>query len=180
MVGAARSNSETPVVDAFGVFYDVAFPSVYAYLLRGVLGDRATAEDLVQETFAAVVAAVADGRTEVLCLPFVVGTARHKLMDYYRGREREQRRLERAWATRRSPSQDPLDDDLLTDADPAGVVESLRRLSAEHRSVLVLKYLDELSVAEISILLERSVHATESLLARARRSLIEVHGRTQP
>jgi RNA polymerase sigma-70 factor, ECF subfamily len=179
MAAAARSNSQTLTADAFGVFYGEAFPPVYAYLLRGVLGDRAAAEDLVQETFTAVVVAAADGRTDVLCLPFVVGIARHKLVDFYRLRERDQRRVERAWATRRSPSQDPLEDDLFSDADPVGVVESMRRLSAEHRSVLVLKYLDELSVAEISILLERSVHATESLLARARRSFVEVHRKVQ-
>jgi RNA polymerase sigma-70 factor, ECF subfamily len=179
MAASAGTNSQTPTADAFGVFYDEAFPPVYAYVLRGVLGDQAAAEDLVQETFTAVVVAAADGRPDLLCLPFVVGIARHKLVDYYRRCEREQRRLERVWATRRSPSQDPLEDDLLTDADPVGVVESLRRLSAEHRSVLVLKYLDELSVAEISILLERSMHATESLLARARRSFIEVHRKVQ-
>jgi RNA polymerase sigma-70 factor, ECF subfamily len=179
MASAARSNSQTRTVDPFGALYDEAFPPVYAYLLRGVLGDRAAAEDLVQETFAAVVVAVAHGRADVLCVPFVVGVARHKLVDYYRQREREQLRLERVWATRQGTSQDPLEDCLL-DADPVGVVQSLRRLSAEHRLVLVLKYLDELSVAEISVLLERSVHATESLLARARRSFIEVRGTVHP
>lgn len=180
MAAAARSNSQTQTADAFGALYDEAFPPVYAYLLRGVLGDRAAAEDLVQETFTAVVVAVGDGRTEALCLPFVVGIARHKLVDYYRRLERDQRRLERVWATREGPPQDPLEEYLLADADPGGMVESLRQLSAEHRSVLVLKYLDELSVAEISVLLERSVHATESLLARARRSFVEVHRTVEP
>jgi RNA polymerase sigma-70 factor, ECF subfamily len=180
MAPAARSNSQTSTVDRFGVFYDEAFPPVYAYLLRGVLGDRSAAEDLVQETFTALVEASADGRVDVFCLPFVVGVARHKLVDYYRRRGREQQRLERVWAARRSPSQNPIDDLLRTDESPDGIVASLRRLSAEHRSVLVLKYLDELSVAEISILLERSLHATESLLARARRSFVEIHGRAQP
>jgi hypothetical protein len=47
MAPAARSNSQTETADSFGVLYDEAFPPVYAYLLRGVLGDRPAAEDLV-------------------------------------------------------------------------------------------------------------------------------------
>jgi DNA-directed RNA polymerase specialized sigma24 family protein len=38
--------------------------------------------------------------------------------------------------------------------------------------VLVLKYLDDLTVEQIASVLDRSVHAIESLLARARRALI--------
>jgi DNA-directed RNA polymerase specialized sigma24 family protein len=42
----------------------------------------------------------------------------------------------------------------------------------------VLKYLDELSVDEIATEIDRSVHATESLLARARLALARSHRET--
>jgi len=45
------------------------------------------------------------------------------------------------------------------------------RLSPEHRLVLVLKYVDGLAVQEIATSLHRSMHATNSLLSRARRAL---------
>jgi len=37
-----------------------------------------------------------------------------------------------------------------------------------HQAVLTLRYLDDLSVAEVAHELGRSLHATESLLARAK------------
>lgn len=47
----------------------------------------------------------------------------------------------------------------------------MRHLSPEHRLVLILKYVDELAVKEIATSLNRSLHATNSLLSRARRAL---------
>ena len=47
----------------------------------------------------------------------------------------------------------------------------MRELTPDHRLVLVLRYLDELSIEEIASEIGRSVHATESLLARARQAL---------
>ena len=50
---------EPPVISptAFGEFYDHALDGVFGYLARSVLGNRATAEDLTQETFAAAAVA---------------------------------------------------------------------------------------------------------------------------
>ena len=44
----------------------------------------------------------------------------------------------------------------------------LARLGPHHRSALTLRYVDGLSVPEVASLLERTVHATEALLVRAR------------
>lgn len=52
--------------------------------------------------------------------------------------------------------------------DQARAGEVLASLPAQYRSVLVLRYLDDLGVPECADLLGRSVRATESLLARAR------------
>jgi RNA polymerase sigma-70 factor (ECF subfamily) len=48
------------------------------------------------------------------------------------------------------------------------VRNTLARLTPHHRAALVLRYLDGLPVAEVALLLDRSVHATESLLVRAK------------
>jgi RNA polymerase sigma-70 factor, ECF subfamily len=153
--------------EAFAGFYDQAAREVYRYLARALLGDRAAAEDLTQETFAAVVIAARSGRPEALTMPWVMGVARHKLVDHHRRAARDQRRLERAWAQ----SSDSVDLDPLDGADPARVLEMMRSLSPEHRLVLILKYVDGLAVQEIATTLNRSQHATNSLLSRARRAL---------
>jgi RNA polymerase sigma-70 factor (ECF subfamily) len=152
---------------AFAAFYDRAASEVFRYLARRLLGDRAVAEDLTQETFAAVVAGAMAGRPEALTMPWVMGTARHKLIDHYRGAARAERHLAAVWAQ----GPDPAETDELDTADPAEVLEILRGLSPEHRLVLILKYVDELSAQEIAPMLNRSLHATNSLLSRARRAL---------
>jgi RNA polymerase sigma-70 factor (ECF subfamily) len=48
---------------------------------------------------------------------------------------------------------------------------ALQALRGQHRLALVLRYLDDLSVAEVARLLGKSVRATESLLVRARAAL---------
>jgi RNA polymerase sigma-70 factor, ECF subfamily len=172
-VVAAEGDRVTIPPDAFAAFYDRTFHDVYRYLFRAVLGNRSLAEDLTQETFVSVVAAMRDGRAQVQSLPWLLGIARHKLIDHYRHAECEQRRLAVLWGTEAG-----LTDQLLGDLDredPSRVIELLRGLTPTHRLVLVLRYLDDLPVNEVALSLGRSVHATESLLVRARRELARNH-----
>jgi RNA polymerase sigma-70 factor (ECF subfamily) len=153
--------------DQFSAFYGTAFKDVYRYLLRAVLGNHALAEDLAQETFAVAVAAARAGRSEALSLAWVLGVARHKVIDHYRKASRDTRRMSLLAAD----SGDVDDVHSVSDREPAGIVKALAGLSVEHRLVLVLKYLDDLSVVEIAAVLGKSSQAVESLLARARRAL---------
>lgn len=163
------AKGESPVISptAFAEFYDRSAPEVYRYLARCVLGNRAVAEDLTQDTFAAVVVAARTGRDEALTLPWVMGVARHKMIDHYRRAARDERRLALAW----SGGSNPAEADLIDGQDPAAALEMLRHLSAEHRLVLILKYVDDLPAHEVASKLDRSLHATNSLLSRAKRAL---------
>jgi RNA polymerase sigma-70 factor (ECF subfamily) len=173
MEAAAHGNQREASLADVAAFYDRSFGEVYRYLSRAVLGNRPLAEDLTQETFASIVAAVTAGRAELQSIPWVIGVARHKLIDHYRNCESERRRLALAWSGGYGHSDEQLDD--LDGQDPARVVEMLRELSPTHRLVLILRYLDDLSVEEIARSIDRSVRATESLLVRARRALASSH-----
>ena len=150
-------------VEAFRRFYGDASTVVYRYFARATLGDRATAEDLTQETFTAVMVAARAGRVEALTMPWAMGIARHKLVDHYRRVEREQRRLARAWDSSAQLAVGAVSGD-----DGGEIVEVLRRLSPEYRLVLVLKYYEELTAEQIATTIGRSLDATNSLLSRAR------------
>jgi RNA polymerase sigma-70 factor, ECF subfamily len=167
---AAAAHGDRGVASSvdLAAFYDRSFSEVYHYLSRAVLGNRPLAEDLTQETFASIVAAVTAGRAELHSMPWVMGVARHKLIDYYRKCESEKRNLAVAWSGGYGHDQQ-LDD--FDAEDPARIADLLRELSAMHRLVLALKYLDDLSVDQIATSIDRSVRATESLLVRARRAL---------
>lgn len=142
--------------------YDEALPAVYGYLLRRCRR-RSTAEELTAEVFMAAVDAVRRANVDAVTTPWLVGIARHKLVDHWRRVEREQRRLT-AVASEPDPPDDPWDVEL----DAIAARDVLERLGAHHRAALTLRYVDDLTVPDVARVLDRTVHATEALLVRAR------------
>lgn len=143
--------------------YDTALPEVYGYLVSRCR-DRATAEDLTSETFLAAVDAVRRDAVPHLSTAWLVGVARHKMVDHWRRVAREQRRLQRVADQPDAAPDDPWDGHI----DAAVAHDVLAGLGPHHRAALTLRYLDGLSVPEVARHLDRTVHATEALLVRAR------------
>jgi RNA polymerase sigma-70 factor (ECF subfamily) len=152
--------------------YDRALPEVYGYLLARC-GQRALAEDLTAETFLAAVRAQADGGAPT-STGWLIGTARHKLVDHWRRLEREERSL-RLLQGGASATEDPWDDEI----DALRAAEVLGRLSPAHRAALTLRYLDDLPVPQVAALLGRTLHATEALLVRARTAFRRAYESTE-
>ena len=145
--------------------YDRALPEVYGYLLPRC-GDRSVAEDVTSETFLAAVDAVQRGKVPSLTVAWLIGVARHKLVDHWRSAAREERRLHRVASEPDPAEDDPWDAHL----DAATARDVLAGMGSHHRAALTLRYLDGLSVPEVARHLDRTVHATEALLVRARRA----------
>lgn len=141
--------------------YDRALPQVYGYLRARTASD-ATAEDLTAETFLAAVQAVNDNKVPKMTIAWLITVARNKLVDHWRRAAREERSLKAV------DSNDVVDDDLDVHFERMRAHDVLNELGSHHRSVLTLRYLDGLSVPEVATQLERTVHATEALLVRAR------------
>ncbi len=140
--------------------YDRALPEVYGYL-RPRCGNDPEAEDLTAEVFlAAVRRPPAD-----LTIAWLVAVARHKLVDKWRGDERDRRRMVALGGEWTSVA-----DTWDTRIDAARAHEVLAALGGHHRAALTLRYLDGLGVADVARHLGRTVHATETLLVRARQA----------
>ncbi|MGO9457660.1 MAG: RNA polymerase sigma factor [Acidimicrobiales bacterium] len=152
--------------------YAEALPHVYGYFVRRC-GDAATAEDLTADTFLAAAAAVRRPSAVEVSTPWLIGVARHKLVDHWRRAEREQRRL-RAISAESTLVDDPWDREL----EMLRATAVLEELAPQHRAALSLRYLDGLSVPETATALGRSLDATEALLVRARRAFRAAYERT--
>lgn len=167
LVGVARTSLGDAA--AFRVFYDEALPQVYSYLFHRCGGDAASAEELTQETFIAAVMELQKGELVTDPIAWVFGIARHKLVDHYRRQERRERLAARV------PAID------LEAREWVGVEQreltlcTLAALPAAQRAALVLRYLDDLSVGDVARELGKSVHATESILARGKESFRRIH-----
>ena len=152
------------VVERFLALYDASLPYVYGYLLARC-GRAVLAEELTSETMLAAVDALKhDAQPQSLSTAWLLGIARHKLVDYWRRLGREERSLRTIASLENPDHEDPWDIHL----DGLRARETLERLAAQHRAVLTLRYLDDLPVAEVADILDRTLHATEALLVRAR------------
>lgn len=141
--------------------YDHALPEVYGYLLARC-GRRTLAEDLTAETFLAAVTACRRHPPPAMSTGWLIGIARHKLVDHWRAAEREERGLRTVGEP--DDTVDPWDAHL----DALAAREVLDSQTGTHRAVLTLRYLDGLAVPECARVLGRTVAATEALLTRAR------------
>jgi RNA polymerase sigma-70 factor (ECF subfamily) len=144
--------------------YDQALPQVYGYLLHRC-GRTALAEDLTAETFLAAVDAVRRESPPPISIAWLIGVARHKLVDHWRRLAREERTLS---AVAEDPSQSREADPWDAKLDSLRAHETLEALAPQHRAALTLRYLDDLPVREVARALERTDQATETLLVRAR------------
>lgn len=151
--------------EALLALYDEALPRVYGYLLSRC-GRATLAEDLCASTFLAAVREVRREEPASLSVAWLVGVARHKLVDHWRAQSREERGLALVEAGSEPDGDDPWDARL----DALRARETLGRLAPQHRAALTLRYLDDLGVPEVALHLDRSLHATEGLLVRARRA----------
>ena len=150
--------------------YDRALPQVFGYL-RARAGTETVAEDLTAETFLAAVQAIERNAVPQLTVAWLIGVARHKLVDHWRREAREERGL------RALPDRQVEPDRLEERFERARTREVLEELGAHHRAALTLRYLDGLSVPEVAHHLDRTVHATEALLVRARNAFRVAYSR---
>ncbi|RYG66148.1 RNA polymerase sigma factor [bacterium] len=142
---------------------------VYRYVARRIK-NREDAEDVTAEVFAAAFEALPRFRGEVEPRLWLLGIARHKVVDWLR---KSGHRHEATWDTAEVP-----EEPTPRSADPSHALmlqerrlemrELLAGLKGEQREALLLKYVEELSIDEISIVMGRSKAAINSLLQRSR------------
>jgi RNA polymerase sigma-70 factor, ECF subfamily len=156
---------------ALGQIYDEYSPGIYRYALR-LLGDQATAEDCVSETFSRLLYAFHQGK----------GPSRHLKAYLYR--------IAHNWITdqyRRQPLPSvQLEEDLNGGEvdEPVGMLSrqeerqqvrcALAGLTQEQRQVVVLKFLEDWTNEEIALALHKSTGAVKALQHRALESLKKI------
>lgn len=168
---AAPQTTQVDRQDLAGI-YDLYSQAIFRYAYR-LLGDQDNAEECVAETFSRYLGAVRDGRRPENVKAYLYRIAHNWITDSYR----------------RKPVSNILDMDMHADPqdDPEDrtdqnlemerLREALRRLPAEQRLVVSMRFLEELSHDEVATILDKTVEATRALQHRAvaalRRMLIE-------
>jgi RNA polymerase sigma-70 factor (ECF subfamily) len=151
----------------FSAFYRQHLSLIYGYLLRLCAGHRARAEDLTQDVWFKLVEELRRGHRERADARWLISVARSRFIDD----ARRERRAESKMALLERPRE--------SDGEPTGedVLNQLEGLPAMYRAALILRYVDDLPIAEVAATFGLDAGATNSLLFRARSTLRQLHRR---
>lgn len=147
---------------ALHALYDDNVRAIYRHVHRRC-GDHDLAQDVTQDVFVSLARSGKDPAT--VTVAWLKTVARNKMIDTLRRRETFDRKILLLGAsTQTSRTADSVGDQLL-------VASAVEELSALHRSVLMLHYVDGYTVSELAEHFERSNKGAEALVTRARAAL---------
>lgn len=155
------------------VFYRRYAPKLSRFI-AGKIANPADAEEVLQDTLFAFLEATRDFQGKSTIQTFLFSICQHKVIDYYRRKKlkhavfSQMPQLEAIISPLIGP-EDQLDVTLVREK----IHAVLGRLLPRHRQILMLKYLDGLSVSEIAKRLTMTFKSVESQLFRARKAFVE-------
>lgn len=168
--------------EAFAEVYDSFVKPIYRFIYFKV-ANAEQAEDLTSETFLKAWQYLKEKREVPHLQALLYSIARSVVIDFYR-------------ATACERGDVSIDDERLNEAaviagekllkevdakvDLTRVIERLRGLKDEYREVVVLRYMDDLSIKEIAAALGKTPTNVRVLLHRATKALAEAVNQNQP
>jgi RNA polymerase sigma factor (sigma-70 family) len=172
--------------EAVARLYHAYADAVFRFIYRRVGESYEDAEEITQDTFLAATACAPTYDPACPALTWLCGIARLRITDFYRRQGRRKRippdrllALDEQFRSSHGPqsvAHDP--DDVPARLDTARMVDlTLAELRDEEREALMLRYVEELSVREIAVLMKRTEKAIESLLTRAKKKAAKVAAR---
>ena len=166
--GVRRLSSE-----ALAEAYDRYSAELYAYAMRQ-LANPGLAEDCVAETYRRLLDAVQQGKGPRRHLrAYLYRTAHNWAIDNYRRPSTEV--LDPANPTEDESAPTP-DANLAAEADRARLLVAMEELTADQRQVLMLRFVEDWSLADTAQAMQRSVGAVKALQFRAIQALARAMG----
>ncbi len=166
LVKKAQGGSEA----AFGQVYDLLFQKIYRFIFYRV-GHKEVAEDLAEEVFIKAFGKLGTLDKPEVFLGWIYRIARNTVIDYYREKkltvslEDVENTLEYETNTV---------DLLQLEYEQAALLKLLKELGAEQQAVIKLKFLEDLSNAEIAVILNKTEGAIRVIQHRAITKLLEL------
>lgn len=154
--------------------YEVYVDEIYQFIYTRSGFDIPVAEDITQDIFLDVFKGL-DG-FKGLCSErtWIFRIARNKLNDFYRKQYKQN--FETCEIDNAGQFHDPAQDiDLQMEKsfESRFVRECLTKLPQQYRIILVMKYIDDMSIKQISKMANKSPKATESMLQRAKNAFVK-------
>ena len=159
---------KTKDTDAFAEIYDLYVTKIYRFIYFKVSSVE-EAEDLTSEVFLKSWQYISEGKKIENMNALLYRIARNAVIDFYRSRAKTEA-LEENISGDQAVSEDDLKN-IEISLDFADMEKSLRDLKDEYREVIVLRFVDELSIKEIADILEKNKGTVRVLIFRALQAL---------
>ncbi|HEX3318982.1 MAG TPA: RNA polymerase sigma factor, partial [Solirubrobacteraceae bacterium] len=163
LVALFRAGSE----DAFRTIHDRYRSRLYAYMRQMLGGSQSDAEDALQDVFLRAYGALGTDQREIALRAWLYRVAHNRCIDQLR---RPVPQAADVFDVSRTPTAEPATATERRE-DLRRLVEDVRRLPEQQRSVLLMREMDGLSYADLAAALDISIPAVKSLLVRARMGL---------
>ena len=161
---------------AFRTLVERYQPLVYS-VVRGVLGDSDTAEDVVQEVFIKVFKGLHTYRGDAKLSTWMYRIARNEAVNAGRRPTPQTTSVENV--VLEAPAGEGPDEAFRKKAIRENLEQSLARLEDNYRLVLELRYMGEMSYAEIGDVMELPIGTVKTYIHRAKVELKRVMSREQ-
>lgn len=157
--------------EKFSRIYDEHVEQIYRFVFLRV-NDKEIAQDLTAETFSRGwekfnqdPAAIRNPRA------FLYKTARNLTIDYYRAKGKAKIVAPETVECRLVDPKTDLEQQAMLASEMANVRAAMSHLNEDYQNAIIWRYIDDLSIKEVSHLLDRSEDATRVLLHRAMKEL---------
>jgi RNA polymerase sigma factor (sigma-70 family) len=165
LVALFRAGNE----DAFRTIHDRYRARLYAYVRQMLGGSKSDAEDALQDVFLRAYSALQANGKEIALRAWLYRVAHNRCIDQLR---RPVPHAADVYDVSRTPTVDPSTASERRE-DLRRLVEDVRRLPEQQRSVLLMREMEGLSYADLAAALDVSIPAVKSLLVRARMGLVQ-------
>lgn len=167
--------------EVFGKLYDIYVDQIYRFIYFKV-GRKEEAEDLTGDVFLKTWQYINEMGSEVIdnLRAFLYQTARNTVIDFYRSRDQKEFvALPQEGNEEKSTTVEIIDEkqDLVEKIELASDLEevkkALQKIREEYREIIILRFIEEMSVKETAEILGKSEGAVRVLLHRAVAALKE-------
>ena len=153
--------------ESFGLIFDRYGNKIYRYIYFRVK-NKEIAEDLASQSFLKTWEFILAGKTINQLKPFIYRTARNLIIDYYRSRDKEELPL---LYTENEADESICNIDPDKNIDKELLEKLLTTLPDEQREIIILRYIEDLSIKEISKITDKSAGNIRIIIHRSIKEL---------
>lgn len=157
--------------EAFGKFYDLYVTRIYRFVFFKI-NSVSDAQDITSEVFLKLWQSIKEGKDIKNINAFTYMIARNMVIDFYRQNHKFDEPISEEHDNIPDDQKDLLRQQIM-DSELSSVLKGIENLKDEYKEVIILKYLDELSISEIASVVGKSNGAVRVLLYRATKALKE-------